>query len=160
MDLAPQRGRPMSDRRGIALAMALFALVLMGTLVAISFFVGRLEQQSGRNSFFAIQALEAAEAGISDAIGTLTEPALAAVAVGDSLALPDLVVGDRIVSSRVVVRLTGGLFLVRSTGHRSDAAGSQLATRGLGTLVKLVPDSISGAQAVRRIRERSWVEIW
>jgi hypothetical protein len=149
----------MNDRRGIALAMALFALVVMGTLVAISFFIGRLEQQSGRNSFFALQAFEAAEAGISDAIGTLTEPALEAVAVGDSLALPDLVVGDRIVGSRVVVRLTGGLFLVRSTGQRSDAAGNQLATRRLGSLVKLVPDSVSGAQVLRRIRERSWVEV-
>jgi hypothetical protein len=150
----------MKDRRGIALAMALFALVVVGALVAASFFVGRLEQQSGQNAFFAFQAAEAAEAGMSDAIANLTEPVLQAVVVGGTLPLTDVALGDRVLGTALVVRLTGSLFLIRSTGHRLDAAGNELATRTLGSLVRLVPDSISGTVVVRRISERSWVQLY
>ncbi len=149
----------MNDRRGMALAMALFALVVMEALVAAAFFVGRLEMQSGQNTFFAFQAAEAAEAGMNDAIAGLSEAALQPVPIGAALALPDIDLGDAI-ARRVVLRLTSSLFLVRATGHRSDAAGNDLAVRTLGSLVKLVPDSISGSNVVRRIRERSWMQLW
>jgi hypothetical protein len=140
--------------------MALFALVIVGALVAGTFFVGWLEQQSGQTTLFTLQAAEAAEAGLSDAIGTLTVPALQAIPVGATLPLADIALGDRVLGGRVVVRLTGGLYLIRSTGHRSDAAGNELATRTLGSLVKLVPDSVSGTTVVRRIVERSWVPLY
>ena len=64
------RSPRMNDERGVALAMAIFALVIIGILVAGSFFAGRLEQQSGQNTLFAAQAAEAAEAGLSNALGT------------------------------------------------------------------------------------------
>ena len=64
------RAPRMNNERGVALAMAIFALVIIGILVAGSFFAGRLEQQSGQNTLFAAQAAEAAEAGLSDALGT------------------------------------------------------------------------------------------
>jgi hypothetical protein len=144
----------------MALAMAVFALVVVGVLVAASFFVGRLEMQSGRNAFFAFQAAEAAEAAVSDAIASLTEPALQSLPVGGALALPDVALGGRALGTSVVLRLTGSLFLIRATGHRSDADGNELAVRTLGSLVKLVPDSISGSNMVRRIRERSWVTLY
>jgi len=144
----------------MALALALFALVIVGALVAATFFVGRLEQQSGQNTLFAFQAAEAAEAAVSDAIASLTEPALQAVPLGSTLALPDIALGDRAIGRRVIIRLTGSLFLIRATGRRLDAAGSELAVRVLGSLVKLVPDSISGSNVVRRVRERSWMQLY
>ena len=144
----------------MALALALFALVIVGALVAATFFVGRLEQQSGQNTLFAFQAAEAAEAAVSDAIASLTEPALQAVPLGSTLALPDIALGDRAIGRRVIIRLTGSLFLIRATGRRLDAAGSDLAVRVLGSLVKLVPDSISGSNVVRRVRERSWMQLY
>ena len=150
----------MKDRRGMALALALFALVIVGALVAATFFVGRLEQQSGQNTLFAFQAAEAAEAAVSDAIASLTEPALQAVPLGSTLALPEIALGDRAIGRRVIIRLTGSLFLIRATGRRLDAAGSELAVRVLGSLVKLVPDSISGSNVVRRVRERSWMQLY
>jgi hypothetical protein len=150
----------MSDRRGVALAMALFALAVLGALVAVAFFVGRLELQSGRNAFFAFQAAEAAEAGLSDAIAGLSEVELQAIPLGGTVALPDLPVGARAVAGREVIRLTGSLFLIRSAGHRADAAGTDLAVRALGSLVKLVPDSSSGSKVVTRIKERSWVQLY
>ena len=45
------RARRLSDERGIALAVAVFALVVIGALVAGTFYAGRLEQQTGRNTF-------------------------------------------------------------------------------------------------------------
>jgi hypothetical protein len=144
----------------MALAMALFALVVIGALVAATFFVGRLEQQSGENAFYAFQAAEAAEAAVSNAIGSLTEPTLQSLPVGATLPLPDAALGGRVLGTSVVLRLTGSLFLIRATGHRSDAAGNELATRTLGSLVRLVPDSISGIVVVRRISERSWVQLY
>jgi hypothetical protein len=144
----------------MALALALFALVIVGALVAATFFVGRLEQQSGQNTLFAFQAAEAAEAAVSDAIASLTEPALQALPVGSTLALPDIALGDRAIGRRAIIRLTGSLFLIRATGRRLDAAGSELAVRVLGSLVKLVPDSISGSNVVRRVRERSWMQLY
>jgi hypothetical protein len=150
----------MNDRRGIALVLALFALVVMGALVATTFVIGRLEMQSGRNTFFAFQAAEAAEAGLSDAAVGLSEAFLQPVPVGGTLDLPEIDLSEGVLASRVVVRLTGRLFLVRSTGHRLDAAGNDLAVRTLGSLVKLVPDSSSAASVVRPIRERSWVQMY
>jgi hypothetical protein len=150
----------MKDQRGMALALALFALVIVGALVAATFFVGRLEQQSGQNTLFAFQAAEAAEAAVSDAITSLTEPALQALPLGSTLTLPDIALGDRAIGRRVIIRLTGSLFLIRATGRRLDAAGSELAVRVLGSLVKLVPDSISGLNVVRRVRERSWMQLY
>ena len=47
-----------SNERGMALAVAIFALVVIGALVAGTFFAGRLEQQSGQNTFYASQAAE------------------------------------------------------------------------------------------------------
>ena len=65
-----------SDERGIALLIAVFALGVIGALVGGIFFAGRLEQQSGQNAFFAVQAGEAAEAGLSEAMATLDPAAL------------------------------------------------------------------------------------
>jgi Tfp pilus assembly protein PilX len=73
------RARRLSDERGIALAVAVFALVVIGALVAGTFFAGRLEQQTGSNTFMAAQAAEAAEAGLSDAIAGQTAATLLAV---------------------------------------------------------------------------------
>ena len=57
-----------SNERGMALAVAIFALVVIGALVAGTFFAGRLEQSSGQATVYASQAAEAAEAGLTDAI--------------------------------------------------------------------------------------------
>lgn len=54
------------DERGIALAIALFALVVVGSLVAGAFFVGNQEQRMGENTRFAERAFAAAEAATND----------------------------------------------------------------------------------------------
>jgi hypothetical protein len=142
------RARRLSDERGIALAVAVFALVVIGALVAGTFFAGRLEQQTGRNTFMAAQAAEAAEAGLNDAIAWQTATGLldmpinsAPPPLGGTL-LPDLAVGDHITATRRINRLTENVFLVRSLGTRTNAAGGQLAARSIGQLIRLVQADI------------------
>ena len=143
------------NERGIALPVALFSLVVIGVLVTGTFFAGRLEQQSGQNTFFASQAAEAAEAGISDAIGTTTPGDLLSLTTGGAAAnLGSVSLGTRVDASRQLSRLTSSVFLIRSEGSRRNAAGTALATRSAGSLVRLVTPRLvmkGGLTAVGRI---------
>jgi hypothetical protein len=151
--------RPKDDR-GIALAIALFALVVMAALVGGSFFVGRLEQQSAGNTLYSGQAAEAAEAGLVDALSTISSGALVALPVGGvplNLGLMSLGAGFR--AERQVSRLTSTLFLVRVLAARQDAAGGDLAVRSVGALIRLAPDSLGGSPRVVPLNRRSWVQL-
>ena len=53
----------LTDERGMALAVAIFALVVIGALVAGAIITGRMEQRTGRNTVYATEAAQAAEAG-------------------------------------------------------------------------------------------------
>jgi hypothetical protein len=137
------RSPRMNDERGVALAMAIFALVIIGILVAGSFFAGRLEQQSGQNTLFAAQAAEAAEAGLGDALGgTYSAAALDAMPVGTSTGTTTAILASGISYTRSVDKLTSGLFLYRSVGNR-QSAGATVATRSVGTLVRLLSANIA-----------------
>ncbi len=140
------RARRLSDERGIALAVAVFALVVIGALVAGTFFAGRLEQQTGRNTFMAAQAAEAAEAGLNSAITLQTATGMLDMQINSSplggTLLPDLAVGNHVTATRRINRLTENVFLVRSLGRRTNAAGGELAARSLGQLIRLVQADI------------------
>jgi hypothetical protein len=129
-----------SNERGVALAVAIFALVVIGALVAGTFFAGRLEQQSGQNTVYAAQAAEGAEAGLSAAMANpnLSAATLGAlVADGQTLSLGTLPLGGRVSATSTVTRLTSSLFLVEALGTRTDAGTGALAVRRLGTLIRL-----------------------
>jgi hypothetical protein len=137
------RARPLSDERGIALAVAVFALVVIGALVAGTFFAGRLEQQTGRNTLMAAEAAEAAEAGLNEALGgQISAPTMLALAIdadpADATVLPSLSVGSHRTATRSINRLTEHVFLLRSIGTRTDASGGQLASRSVAQLIRLV----------------------
>jgi hypothetical protein len=136
------RSPRMNDERGIALAVAIFALVVIGILVAGSFFAGRLEQQSGQNTFFATQAAEAAEAGISDGMGSSTPATLQAIPVGRSSASTTVSLGSGVSYTESVDRLTSSIYLYRSIGSR-QSAGATVATRSVGSLAHLVTVNIT-----------------
>ena len=150
--------RPGGDRRGIALPLALFVLIAVGALVGGTFFLGRLEQDSGRNILFAAQAREAAEAGVSEALATLDAATLEATGIGaPPVLLGSLVFNAGVSATSDIQRLTGTLFLVRSEGRRQATGGIVLASRSLGALVQLMP--AGGAEPVNlepRVVERGW----
>ena len=134
------RATRVSNERGMALAVAIFALGVIGALVAGTFFAGHLEQQTGQNTVFAMQASEAAEAGLNDAVASQTGAGLQALAVAPStdVALPQLTtLGAHVSATRTIRHLTKSLFLVKSTGSRTDASGTELAVKSLGQLIRL-----------------------
>jgi hypothetical protein len=154
-------GRRKRDERGIALALAIFALVVIGALVAANFFVGRLEQQSGQYNLFARQAAEGAETGLLEAVALLPVSTLIAMPPGGApldLGTSTLIPSVRV--ERQVSRLTATLFIVRVRGTRQDAAGSPLAGRALGALVRLVSDTLGGPPRVSPLSQRGWVQLY
>lgn len=128
-----------SNERGIALAVAVFALVVIGALVASTFFAGQLEQQTGQNTVYATQASEAAEAGLADALSSTTSATLTGMAVDPTTTtdLGSLTPGTSLSADRSITRLTDNLWLVQSTGSRLNAGGGALATRSLGQIIRL-----------------------
>lgn len=148
-----------ADERGIALALALFAMVVVGGLVGSSFFAARLEQHSGQNTIFVAQVREAAELGLSEAMASLTAAALGTQQVGEApMKLDTIRLENGLSVSPEVTRLTSTLFLVRARAVRQAAAGRLLASRSLGLLVRLPPAPApeDGPQMV----ERGWVQLY
>lgn len=163
---ASHRALPPRDEAGVALAAALLALAVMGGLVASGFFAGRLEQQSGQNMFFALQAHEAAEAGLAETTVSLDATSLQGLGVGDvALDLGTRAVGEHVTVRTSAARLTSRLFLIRARGERHDADGGILATRTLGLMVQLAPGTSAnpdagGALEVAPLAERAWVRLY
>jgi hypothetical protein len=157
----PNRSQRRGDRRGIALVLAMLALVVLGAIVAGTFFAGRLEQQSGDNTLYATQAREAAEAGLTDAVATLAPTGLNALVPGGTpLVLPPISVDAGVSVERQISRLSSTLFLLTARANRHDAGGGPLASSAAGLLLHLLPDSASGVPVVAPLRDRPWLQLY
>ena len=136
-----------SDERGIALAIAIFALVIIATMISGIFFMGRLEQRSGSNTVWSTQASEAAEAGLNVTIGNWPT-ALNSMALGTDTILPTATVGASARYTVTVRKLTNEVFFLSSRGERIDAAGNNLVGTSLGRLVRIVIPDIEAEAAL------------
>ncbi|HEX4814948.1 MAG TPA: hypothetical protein VFV66_19575 [Nonomuraea sp.] len=123
--------------RGMALAVAIFALVVIGALVAGAFFAGNQEQRTARSSMYAAAAADAAEAGTAVVMADWDQFNLNTIPVGDSMTLPVTSLAGRAAYVPTVTRLNDELFLIRSVGTRTDYAGNVLAQRSVGLLARL-----------------------
>ena len=148
------------NEQGTALAVAVFALAVMGGLVAGNFVAGLLEQQSARNTLFTMQAADAAEAELQEAVLQVPASTLSALPVGGAPASLGSVSFNGVLVERQVLRLTERLFLLRSRASRLDADGAALATRMLGLLIKLTADSTGAASGVVPLAQRPWVQLY
>jgi hypothetical protein len=134
---------PRMNERGIALVVAIFALVVIGALVAGTFLVGRLEQRIGASTMHVAQASEAADAGLADALeldesiftdlDTLAETTLPTEKVTVSGATLDAPLRY----TQTIQRLNRSLFLVRSVGERLGKNGTVIGTAERGLLARL-----------------------
>jgi hypothetical protein len=133
------RASRVSNERGMALALAVFALVVIGALVAGTFFAGRLEQQSGQNTLYAGQASEAAEAAIAQSLGggLSSSDMLSLAAGGGSTTLSSVSLGAHAAGKSSLSRLTKTVWLLRGDGELHDAGGTVLARRSVGQLIRL-----------------------
>src|SRR5258708_5804657 len=122
------------QERGFALVGAVFALVVIASLIAGAFFASMQEVTIGRSSQNYQKAFDAAEGGMmirsanwAGQAGTLNN-----LAVGDSATYLDTLPDRRSVATSYVRRLSPMMFLIRSVG------GSGTSSRQLGSLVKLL----------------------
>jgi hypothetical protein len=127
------------DERGIALALALLAMVVIGALVAGTVYIGRLEMTAGRNTVASLKAAEVAEAGLTDAFLNWDTNWNSLTSLETAVAGPTTPSGVAGVHySQKVTRLGGNLFMVEATGERVGPTGLVLASRKLGRLARLV----------------------
>ncbi|HEU4649558.1 MAG TPA: hypothetical protein VFS33_10900 [Gemmatimonadales bacterium] len=148
----------LSDERGIALALAVFALVVVGALVAGIFYTGQLEQRSGRNTLYASQAQEAAEAGLAYEVGNWNSTVYNALPNGatltDQVRMAVGPTGSQAATTFTtsVTRLNGTLFLIRSTGERFRAGGNVdqnvMGSRSVGMFARLMTASFTANAAL------------
>lgn len=127
------------DERGVALVLAIFALVVIATLIAGVFFMARLEQRSGSNTLWATQAQEAADAGLNTTLANWSG-AYNTMAVGASTTLATQTLGSTARHTVTVQKVAAQIFLVQSRGERTGGGGV-LAGTTVGRIVRLVvPD--------------------
>ncbi len=151
-----------TDERGVALPVAIFALVVIGALVAGTFYAGRAEQQTGQSTMYAAQAAEAADAGLSAALATGDAALYEPILEGTTLDLGTVSLGARVSASTQVTRLTESLFLVQALGRSDDAAGNPLATRAVGVLTRLNQPDIeikAGLTAIGKVTVSGTAEV-
>ena len=121
----------------MALALAIFALVVVGALVAGAFLAGHLEQRTGRSTLYGAQAADAAEAGAVETLASWDALDLNALVPGTVAAFPPVPFAGRSAYRTTVSRLNGQLFLVQSLGTRANANGGTLARRTVGIVARL-----------------------
>lgn len=131
-----------ANRRGVALPLALFTLVIAAVMITAVFWVARLEQRMGYNSVASTQAFEAAEAGLSSVITGWTPSVYNSMASGATITLPTSTVGGNSTYTASIRRLNTTLFLVTAEG-RYLVNGLAVTRRQVGRVVRLDPPYIS-----------------
>ncbi|MGH7515180.1 MAG: hypothetical protein ACREOQ_19930 [Gemmatimonadales bacterium] len=133
------RNSKLTSERGMALAVAIFALVVIGALVAGAFYASTLEQRTGRNSLYAAEAAQAAETGPMLVMGNWDAYALNNLGNGTTTSLGTTYMTGRTDMKYTVsaTRLNTELFLLTSLGSRTDASGSELAQNTVATMARL-----------------------
>jgi len=129
------------DRRGVALPLALFTLVIAAVMITAVFYVGRLEQRMGYNSLASTQAFEAAEAGAAAVLTSWVPSTYNSMAAGATISLPSTSVGGNAVYTASVRRLNSVLFLIQAEG-RYLIAGQAVTRRQVARLVRLEPPEV------------------
>ncbi len=138
------------NRRGMALPLALFALVIAAALVSAVFYFARVEQRLGDNAVATAQAFEAAEAGTAQVMSNWQSATYNALLPGDSVQLAQVNLGGGSSYTGQLRRLTPTTFLLRAEGRL--VKGPRVVTRSqLARLLRLnLPDiDISAAVTTR-----------
>jgi hypothetical protein len=120
--------------RGFALAVSIFALVIIAALITGVFFAARQEMKIGENSLSAQRAFSAADAGVNNAIANWNLSAWNNLATNATASFSGSLPSGTGSYSGTIKRLNPQLFFVQVTG--SDKYN--LSTRTLGALSRLL----------------------
>lgn len=126
-------------REGFALATSIVAIVLIGLLIAGTFFGSTQEFRAGRNSLYQERALAAAEFGQAEVLTNWSSPAAMAMKPGE-VATRTLTVQAGATADVKVTKLNMLTFAVVSEGRAADGT-AMAARRRTGMLIRLdIPD--------------------
>jgi len=143
--------RILRDERGMALAVAIFALVVVGALVAGAFFAGTQEQRVGENQRRVQTSFGVAEAGAQERVltwvpGSMNKrPLYCPCAGGDSVQIADTPAPSGSGSyGGYSYKLGPNLFLIDVTGRDKASAAGAIAGGGgarqrIGLITRIAP---------------------
>ena len=139
-----------TKREGIALPIALAAIMTVSALIAGVFFASTQEYRVGRNTMTAHTTSHAAEVGLNAVVASWTPARTTATKVGQTVTMADTAIAGATVR-RQYSRVSPSMFWVTAT---AEAGGSTLqgrAKKRLNALVRIdIPDMrIQGALTVR-----------
>ena len=140
--------RIVQNERGMALAVAIFALVIVGALVAGALFAGTQEQRVGDSSRRLQQSFGVAELGVNTVVRTWNADTYNSRGAypTDSIAVPNALLTGATPSNTgsfggYVYRLNNNLFLIDVTGHDTvsgtGSSSSGRARQRLGLLTRI-----------------------
>lgn len=115
-----------SKREGMALALAMFAIVIIGALIAGAFFASNQDFRIGRNSLVAQRAFSAAEFGLNKTMAGWDQAMNLAVPIGKDTNFA-YATGDGAASAVKVTRLNDYTYWVVSEG--AAGVGTPIETR-------------------------------
>ena len=132
----------MKNRRGVALPLALFVLVVAGALVGAAFWLGVAERRAGLGSLALLEALGEAERAAQMVVAQWESAILNSMAVSATSSETVLGPDGAIRATTGVRRLSSSLFLVTARGFSRSGA----ATQRIGVLVRLVAPQLGFRQ--------------
>ncbi|MGH7703853.1 MAG: hypothetical protein ACREMO_12225 [Gemmatimonadales bacterium] len=138
------------NERGIALIVAIIALVIIGLLAGASLYFSGVERRAGGGSVEASQAFNAADAGAENTLAawSANAPVWNALAVDSSIVLTTTSLGGGNAYSPIITRISPTLFWIRSTGTSGNRGGSVTARAVVGNTVRLLVPNIDIRAAV------------
>jgi hypothetical protein len=133
-------------RQGIALPIAIAAIIAVGALIAGVFFASTQEYRVGRNTLATQRALHGAEVGLNSVVASWTPARTMKLKIGFRDTLQDTIIDESYVK-REWVRVSPTMFWVTSTAVAGSLSLQQRSLKRLNTLVRVdIPDmKIQGA---------------
>jgi hypothetical protein len=123
------------QREGFALAVALGAIVVIGTLIAGAFWTSMQHYRSTRNSLSQERALNAAEFGQTWVLANWSSATAKALALGNSVDYAPAVPGGIATASVRMTRLNMNTYWVVSEGKSGEGEGALLEARARTNLI-------------------------
>ena len=125
--------RVLRDERGMALAVAIFALVVAGALIAGAFFAGNQEQRVGQNTLRVQQSFGAGEEALNEIVANWQPQTYNKVSIypADSIIIPTTnTAGGTGQFGGVIRKLNNYLYQVDLTGRDNASAAGRLFNGG------------------------------
>ena len=129
------------ERRGMALAMSLMAIVIVGALISGGYFLSMQDYRSGRNSLPQARSMTAAEYGQNEALRNWSSLGATGLTKGQTSAAFSYTTPSNGKASVRLTRIQDNLFTLVADGGAGNSTVGSDARRRTGLLIRLqVPD--------------------